>query len=69
LYGLWIVARTRGLWQTLLSPPIVTIAYFTLVHSVTVSQDRYHISFGSLLAIYIAAGGVHLLRKFHARTS
>jgi hypothetical protein len=56
LLGVWTLLRERGWWRTAVSPPVMVVAYFTAIHAVTVSQDRYHLSFASFLAMLMAAG-------------
>lgn len=56
IYGLWSVYRSDGLWRMIKSPAFLVVVYFSAIHSVTVSQDRYHLSFASLIAIYTALG-------------
>jgi 4-amino-4-deoxy-L-arabinose transferase-like glycosyltransferase len=56
LVGIWSLFRDRGWWYAAVSPPVMVIAYFTAIHAVTVSQDRYHLSFASFLAVLMAAG-------------
>lgn len=42
LIGVFVLIRTRGLWQATLHPTVLIWAYFTAVHAVIVFQDRYH---------------------------
>jgi hypothetical protein len=42
--------------RLLACPAFITIVYFSVVHSVTVAQDRYHLSFATFLAMYAALG-------------
>jgi 4-amino-4-deoxy-L-arabinose transferase-like glycosyltransferase len=61
LAGVWTLARQRGLWPLLISPPFVIIGYFTVVYSFTVSMDRYHLSFATMMAIFMAIGATSLI--------
>jgi 4-amino-4-deoxy-L-arabinose transferase-like glycosyltransferase len=54
--GVVHLLRTRTLLQTLSSQPLLVMAFFTVIYSVTVSQDRYHLSFASVIAILAAVG-------------
>lgn len=70
LIGAWHSVAVVGPWKTLVCPAFATVAYFSLVHALTVSQDRYHLSFASLLAVYIALGMSYLVdrgKPAHAR--
>jgi len=49
--GLIVLIRDRGLWRTVCGPVVITIAFYSLVHSVVVSQDRYHLEFAVQLAL------------------
>lgn len=49
--GLWQMARAEGWGRALFSPVVLAIAYYSIVHSVVVSQDRYHLAFASQLAM------------------
>lgn len=56
--GIALMGREKGVIVLALSPPIMTWAYFALVHSVTVGGDRYHvpsIPFVALLSAYALA--------------
>lgn len=63
LIGIWSSTAAVGLWKTLVCPAFATVAYFSLIHGLTVSQDRYHLSFASLLAVYIALGLSYLIDR------
>jgi 4-amino-4-deoxy-L-arabinose transferase-like glycosyltransferase len=70
LAGVWTFGRQRGLWQLLISPPFVVTGYFTVVYSFTVSMDRYHLSFATMLAIFMAIGATTLIdtaRQYSSR--
>lgn len=56
IYGVFLYARRRGLWLLLMSPPIMTWLYFTLVHVVTVAGDRYHVPSIPFIAMIAAYG-------------
>lgn len=49
--GLVVLVRARGLWRVVCSPVVVTIAFYSLIHSVVVSQDRYHLEFAVQVAL------------------
>jgi hypothetical protein len=66
LYGTWVLFRTRGFIATSTSPIIVMIAFYTVVHAVTVAQDRYHLSFATQIASLAAIGLLALRLKWHA---
>jgi 4-amino-4-deoxy-L-arabinose transferase-like glycosyltransferase len=51
IVGAGRLAMRRPLRQWLASPPIAIWVYFTLVHAVTVIQDRYHFAYIPLLAL------------------
>jgi 4-amino-4-deoxy-L-arabinose transferase-like glycosyltransferase len=54
--GIVYLVRTRTLLQILSSQPLLVMAFFTAIYSVTVSQDRYHLSFASVIAILASVG-------------
>jgi 4-amino-4-deoxy-L-arabinose transferase-like glycosyltransferase len=54
--GIVYLLRTRTVLQLLSSQPLLIIAFFTAIYSVTVSQDRYHLSFASVIAILASVG-------------
>jgi hypothetical protein len=68
LVGTWSLMRERGWWHTAVSPPFMVIAYFTAIHAVTVSQDRYHLSFASFLAMLMAAGLSVAIQQYSRRS-
>lgn len=61
LVGLGTTIRQQGWFRALTSPFILSILYFTAIHSVVVSQERYHIAFAGQMAI-LAAVGATLIR-------
>ena len=67
LLGLVILLRRKGLLQTIYSPIVMTILYYSAVHSVVVSQERYHLGFASQIAILSAIGMVALKDAYRAR--
>ena len=69
LLGLAILLRRKGLLQTIYSPIVMTILYYSAVHSVVVSQERYHLGFASQIAILSAIGMVALRDAYRARQS
>lgn len=60
--GVFSLIRRQG-WRALVSPIVSSVAFYTLVHGVIVSQDRYHLAFASQLAILAGVGILLLLRK------
>ncbi len=60
LVGSWAAIRQQGWFRTLTSPITLSILYFTAIHSVVVSQERYHLAFAGQMAI-LAALGVALI--------
>lgn len=58
--GFWSSMRRIGLKQTLFSPLVLSILYFTAIHMVVVSQERYHLAFAGQWAILAALGMAHL---------
>ncbi|MBA3588012.1 glycosyltransferase family 39 protein [Methylibium sp.] len=61
-WGAWVLLRRLGWRRFILSPPVVTIAFYSAVHSIVVSQDRYHLAFAAQFAMLTAAGVAHLSR-------
>lgn len=59
--GAWSSLRRSGLQATLFSPIMLSILYFTAIHMVVVSQERYHLAFAGQWAILAALGLGHLL--------
>ncbi len=68
LVGALSLLRERGWWHTAVSPPVLVIAYFTAIHAVTVSQDRYHLSFASFLAVLMATGLSVAIQQYSRRS-
>lgn len=58
--GIWSSLRRSGLVNTLFSPITLSILYFTAIHMVVVSQDRYHLAFAGQWAMLAALGLVYL---------
>lgn len=56
LAGFWAAIRQHGWFRTLTSPITLSILYFTAIHSVVVSQERYHLAFAGQLAILAGLG-------------
>ena len=50
-----------GWVKTLFSPLSLSVAYFTAIHMVVVSQERYHLAFAGQLAIFSALGLITIL--------
>lgn len=49
--GLGVLIKTRGFWRAVCGPVVVTIAFYSAIHSAVVSQDRYHLEFAVQLAL------------------
>lgn len=60
LAGAWIAAKRLGAWRLLLSPMVLVGLYFSLVHAVVLTGDRYHL---------VAAGAVASLAGFALATA
>lgn len=58
--GVWSSLRGAGFRKTVFSPIMLSILYFTAIHMVVVSQERYHLAFAGQWAILAALGLVHL---------
>ncbi|MBA4265997.1 MAG: hypothetical protein C0453_13015 [Comamonadaceae bacterium] len=56
LAGFWAAVRQQGVFRTLTSPITLSILYFTAIHAVVVSQERYHLAFAGQLAILAGLG-------------
>lgn len=67
--GVWATLRNSGLMKTLFSPFMLTILYFTAIHVVVVSQDRYHLAFAGQWAIFAALGVAQLVGWRRGRTA
>jgi 4-amino-4-deoxy-L-arabinose transferase-like glycosyltransferase len=63
--GLLSCFLTEGV-RALASPIVSTVAFYTIVHGVIVSQDRYHLAFASQLAMLAAIGLLKAIER--ART-
>jgi len=63
LVGAWASLSRQGWRRTVFSPFTLTIGYFTAIHMVVVSQERYHLAFAGQLALLAAAGGLFLLER------
>ena len=67
--GIWSVLRKSGPVKTLFSPITLSILYFTAIHMVTVSQERYHLAFAGQWAIFAALGVAQLAAWRQGRTA
>lgn len=67
--GIWSSFRYIGAIRTLSSPLALSILYFTAIHMVVVSQDRYHLAFAGQLAIFAALGAAQLLTWQNKRSA
>jgi 4-amino-4-deoxy-L-arabinose transferase-like glycosyltransferase len=64
LYGLWTLMRRDGAWRVLISPVMLTVLFYTAIHSVVVSQDRYHLNFAGQIAMFFGIGTASLLHRW-----
>lgn len=67
--GLWSSLRTVGFLATLFSPVLLSILYFTAIHMVVVSQERYHLAFAGQWAMLAGLGLVQLAAWRRQRTA
>lgn len=67
--GIWATLRDSGLMKTLFSPFMLTILYFTAIHMVVVSQERYHLAFAGQWAIFAALGVAQLVAWRQGRSA
>lgn len=63
LYGVWVLLRREGVWRVLVSPVMLTVLFYTAIHSVVVSQDRYHLNFAGQIAMFFGIGMASLARR------
>lgn len=61
--GIVVLCRRDGWWVALLSAPVWIWLYFTAIHAIIVTGDRYHIPAIPLVALLAAAGLAGLLRR------
>lgn len=69
LAGIWSSVRRVGWVRALASPLTLSILYFTAIHMVVVSQERYHLAFAGQLAIFAALGVAELLARQRKRST
>jgi hypothetical protein len=63
IYGLWQLFKAEGFWQTITATPIFALlGYFTLLHVIIASGDRYHFPIIPFLAM-LAAYALHRVKK------
>ena len=67
LIGVGATVRQQGWGRTLTSPFVLSILYFTAIHSVVVSQERYHLAFAGQMAILAAVGAAWLSDRLRSR--
>lgn len=67
--GIWSSLRRSGLQNTLFSPITLSILYFTGIHMVVVSQERYHLAFAGQWAMLAALGLGQLIHWRQSRRS
>lgn len=67
LIGTVALTRRFGVLLALGSPIAASVALYSVVYSITVAQDRYHLSFAAQLGILAAAGGLAVLDRLRAR--
>lgn len=65
LWGFIELWRRSGPWAALFSPLTVSIAFYSVVHSIMVAQERYHLSFAAQVAILLGLG----VASWHSRQS
>jgi 4-amino-4-deoxy-L-arabinose transferase-like glycosyltransferase len=63
VFGVWRAAKQVGWTRLFVSPAILSILFYAAVHSVVVSQDRYHLAFASFWAMFAAWGLLALHEK------
>ncbi|WP_170064731.1 ArnT family glycosyltransferase [Caldimonas caldifontis] len=63
LYGVWVLLRREGAWRLLVSPVMLTVLFYTAIHSVVVSQDRYHLNFAGQIAMFFGIGMASLAHR------
>lgn len=66
LVGFGAAVRQQGWLRTLTSPVTLSILYFTAIHSVMVSQERYHLAFAGQIAILAALGAALISDRLRA---
>lgn len=64
LYGLWALLRREGVRSVLVSPVMLTVLFYTAIHSVVVSQDRYHLNFAGQIAMFFGIGMASLTHRW-----
>jgi 4-amino-4-deoxy-L-arabinose transferase-like glycosyltransferase len=63
IYGLWQLFKAEGFWQTITETPIFALlCYFTVLHVIIASGDRYHFPIIPFLAM-LAAYTLHRVKK------
>ena len=65
--GTVLLARSQGLWRTLVSPFFVTMAYFSVVHAVVITGERYHLVAATQIAVLGGVALVHWLQRRETR--
>jgi len=63
IWSLYLLAREGGMRRVLLCTPVLAWGYFTVVHSVTVAADRYHVPALPFIAILAAYAISQLWRR------
>ena len=58
--GILVQFRREPIYRAIACPFFVMVAYYTTVHLILVAQERYHMSFGSQIAVYAAIGFIAL---------
>lgn len=54
--GMLVSAKRLGILVAISSPLLLSVLYFSAVHSVIVAQDRYHLSFATQIAAFFSVG-------------
>ena len=63
-YGLVLLLRRRTWLEVLSLPPLVAWAYYTAVHAITVTGDRYHVPSDPFIAMLAAYALGEILARF-----
>lgn len=66
-YGLVLLLRQRPWLEFLSLPPLTAWAYYTAVHGITVTGDRYHVPSDPFIAMLAAYALAALLTRFAAQ--
>jgi 4-amino-4-deoxy-L-arabinose transferase-like glycosyltransferase len=64
--GLWQLGRARR-WEIVFHPTVVGLLYFTGLHAVIVTGDRYHMPVAGFIALLGGVGLAYLVKKLFSR--